>query len=85
MARFATRLITSTMIAIVALVARPASAQEAARSAGDFEFFGGTTFNLAGSRALVSTGRQTADSGEHTVLPTIGFAVSDWWSKSRIS
>jgi hypothetical protein len=84
MARFATRLISSALIAIVALVARPASAQEAAKTAGDFEFFGGTTFNLVGSRALVSAGRVTADSGEHNVLPTIGFSVSNWWSKNRV-
>jgi hypothetical protein len=54
------------------------------RDAGDFEFFGGATSGLAGARAFVSTGRQTVDSGERMVLPTVGVALNAWWGKSRI-
>jgi opacity protein-like surface antigen len=52
----------------------------------EVEIIGGSTLNLDGSRALVSTsnGRSlvTADSGEHKVLPMIGLAVNVWRSQN---
>lgn len=74
---------TLAVVAALSGVAAPAAAQQGLNSRGDIEVFGGTNLRLSGSRALVSTGFQTADSGEHTVLPTLGLSVGAW-SKNRV-
>lgn len=69
----------SPLACVFALVAGVGAAQ--AQSV-EVEFAGGGALNLPGSRAIVEVfnGRttQTADSGERTTLPSIGFGVTRW-------
>jgi hypothetical protein len=66
----------------ISLVAHSGSALAQSSDTYEVEFTGGSTLRLPGSRAFVSLsdGRttRTADSGEHTSLPLVGFAVSRW-------
>jgi hypothetical protein len=48
------------------------------------ELFGGSTYHLTGSRAIVSVGTVTADSGNQTVLPAVGFALNTWFGQKKI-
>jgi hypothetical protein len=48
------------------------------------EVFGGATFHLGGSRAIVITPTQIADSGAHNKLPTVGLALNSWFGKRKI-
>jgi len=62
-----------------------ATAAQQAQESGYFEVYGGATSNLPGSQAVVIVGRQTVDSGERNVLPTVGIDAGVWWGKSHIA
>ena len=75
----ATRLSLSVLI-VTTLAAADASAQNP--GGAEVDVTTGTTLHLQGSRAVVALtdrGRLlSADSGEHTTLPSIGMTVSQW-------
>jgi hypothetical protein len=48
----------------------------------EVDYYGGTTFNLQGARAIIAVPGATADSGQRKVLPTAGTGLGVWFTKA---